>query len=95
MGIDEEVLKYISQTEGSVFRESAVSRMTSSLYHARRRSEEMEGVVKMLSAETEPVMARATLEFFKLLDEKLGRLDKKPADMHQVFQKLHKKDHGG
>jgi 3-hydroxyisobutyrate dehydrogenase-like beta-hydroxyacid dehydrogenase len=88
MGIDEEVLKYISQTEGSVFRESAVSRMTSSLYHARRRSEEMEGVVKMLSAETEPVMARATLEFFQFLDEKLGRLDKKPANMHQVFQKL-------
>jgi hypothetical protein len=48
----------------------------------------MEEVVKMLSGETKPVMARATLEFFRFLEEKLGRLDKKPANMHQIFQKL-------
>jgi hypothetical protein len=48
----------------------------------------MEEVVKMLSAETEPFMSRATLEFFIALDQKLGKLDKKPVNMHQVFQKL-------
>jgi len=88
MGIDEEVLKYISQTEGPGFKESAVSRMTSSLYHAQRRSEEMKEVVKMLSAETEPFMSRATLEFFMALDKKMGKLDKKPDNLHQIFQKL-------
>jgi 3-hydroxyisobutyrate dehydrogenase-like beta-hydroxyacid dehydrogenase len=95
MGIDEEVFKYISQTEGSGFQESAVSRMTSSLYHARRRSEEMEEVVKMMSQETEPFMSGATLEFFQVLDEKIGKLDKRPANMHQVFQKLEGSGHEG
>lgn len=93
MGIDEEVLKYISLTEGPGFKESAVSRMTSSLYHAHRRSEEMEEVVKMISAETEPFMSRATLKSLLALDQKLGKLDKKPANIHQVFQKLDKTDH--
>jgi len=95
MGIDEEVLKYISQTEGPDFKESAVSRMTSSFYHARRRSEEMEEVVKMLSALTEPFMSKATLESLVALADKLGKLDKRPANMHQLFQKLDKPDHQG
>lgn len=88
MGIDEEVLKYISQTEGPGFQESAASRMINSLYHARRRSEEMGEVVKMLSTETEPCMSRATLEFFKALDKKVAKLEKKPANIHQVFLEL-------
>jgi len=92
MGIDDEALKYISQTECPDFQEKAVSRMTSSLYHARRRSEEMEEVVKMLSSETEPFMSRASLEFFQLLTERIGKMDEKPSNMHQVFQKLDKKE---
>ncbi|MEN6329960.1 MAG: DUF1932 domain-containing protein [Methanobacteriaceae archaeon] len=95
MGIDEEVLKYISQTEGPDFKESAVARMTSSLYHAQRRSEEMEEVVKMISSETEPFMSQATLEFFWALYEKVGNLDKRPVHMDQVLQELDKSDPPG
>ena len=49
LGIDREVLKYISETECPDFMESAVSRIISAAFHAERRSEEMEEVVEMLS----------------------------------------------
>ena len=55
----------------------------------------MEEVVKMLSTETEPVMSRATLEFFMILYQEMGKLDKKPANIHQVFQKLDNSDDQG
>jgi 3-hydroxyisobutyrate dehydrogenase-like beta-hydroxyacid dehydrogenase len=95
MGIDEQVLKYISETEGPGFEESAVSRITNSLYHAHRRSEEMEEEIKMISAETEPLMSKATLKSLVALDQKRGKLNKKPVNMHQVFQKLNKTDEEG
>ena len=58
------------------FMESAVSRIISSAIHAERRSEEMEEVVEMLSENQDPVMCRATLEFFKSLSKTLKNLKK-------------------
>ncbi len=67
LGIDRDVLKYISETECPDFMESAVSRIISAAFHAERRSEEMEEVIEMLKEKSEPIMAEGTAEFFKML----------------------------
>jgi 3-hydroxyisobutyrate dehydrogenase-like beta-hydroxyacid dehydrogenase len=89
MGIDNEVLKYISETEGPNFMESAVSRLTTSVFHAERRSEEMEEVVGMLSENQDSVMARATAEFFKTLSKSIKKPEKKPDDYSEVFKLIY------
>ncbi len=85
IGIDELVLEYIAKTECPSFRESAISRIISSALHAKRRSEEMEEVVKMISEHRDPIMSKATSEFFKLLYEKINRLDKRPENYKEIF----------
>ncbi|MEG3224110.1 MAG: phosphogluconate dehydrogenase [Methanobacteriales archaeon Met13] len=95
MGLDEEVLKYITQTEGPYFKESAVSRIKSSAYHAKRRSEEMEEVVAMIREETEPVMNQATLEFFGVLAQKLEKPSQRPTSMAHVFRMLEESNNKG
>ncbi|HMK54203.1 MAG TPA: DUF1932 domain-containing protein [Methanobacteriaceae archaeon] len=95
MGVHEEVLKYLAETEGSGFKESAVSRITSSAYHAKRRAEEMEEVVAMVSEEVEPVMSTATLEFFISLDHQLEKSSKRPGSMAQVFQMMERSKNDG
>jgi len=86
MGIDRDVLKYISETECPDFRESAVSRIISAAFHAERRSEEMAEVIEMLSEKQEPIMARGTREFFKMLSENIKKLEKRPDDYLEVFK---------
>jgi 3-hydroxyisobutyrate dehydrogenase-like beta-hydroxyacid dehydrogenase len=90
MGIDEEVLKYISETECPDFIESATSRIISAAFHAQRRFEEMDEVVKMLSGKQSPVMAKGTLEFFKIMAENIDKPESRPDDYQQIFEYLMK-----
>ena len=85
MGMDKEVLKYISETEGNDFMEAAISRIISSAVHAERRSEEMEQVVDMLSENQDPVMGKATEVFFKRLSKTFKRSEKMPNDYMELF----------
>jgi 3-hydroxyisobutyrate dehydrogenase-like beta-hydroxyacid dehydrogenase len=88
MGIDKEVLKYISETECPDFIESAKSRIISAAFHANRRSEEMDEIVEMLSGKQDPVMAKGTLDFFKILGENIKKLEKRPNDYNEIFEYL-------
>ena len=90
MGIDSEVIKYISETECPDFIESAKSRIISAAFHAQRRSEEMDEVVGLLSGKEDPVMAKGTRDFFKILDEKMKKPEKKPSDYREIFENLMK-----
>ena len=85
MGMDKEVLHYISETEGNDFMEAAISRIISSAVHAERRSEEMEQVVDMLSENQDPVMGKATEVFFKRLSKTFKRSEKMPNDYVELF----------
>ena len=85
MGMDKEVLHYISETEGNDFMEAAISRIISSAVHAERRSEEMEQVVDMLSENQDPVMGKATEVFFKRLSKTFKRSEKMPNDYMELF----------
>jgi 3-hydroxyisobutyrate dehydrogenase-like beta-hydroxyacid dehydrogenase len=89
-GIDDQVLRYISETEGTKFSESAISRIISSSYHAKRKKEEMEEVVKMVNQETTPIMNKATFEFFQDFENILSGLDKKPSDIKGLFDVIEK-----
>ena len=73
MGIDDILLKYLSETECPGFKESAISRIMSSELNAKRRAQEMLEVVKVVSEYTDPVMSRATLEFFQTISKKQDR----------------------
>ena len=86
MGLDREVLEYISETEGNEFMDSAVSRIISSSIHADRRSQEMEEVVEMLSEKQDPIMCRATLQFFKSLTKDIKKPKKRPNNYLEVFK---------
>jgi 3-hydroxyisobutyrate dehydrogenase-like beta-hydroxyacid dehydrogenase len=88
MGIDKEVLKYISETECPDFIESAKSRIISAAFHVNRRSEEMDEIVEMLSGKQDPVMAKGTLDFFKILGENIKKPEKRPTDYNEIFEYL-------
>jgi len=90
MGVDETLLRYLTLSEGSHFPESANSRLTSSAYHSQRRAQEMEEVVKFLSEYTDPVITRATYEFFQSLPDKTGPMPKRLAKYGEVFRKVDK-----
>ncbi|MGB9201177.1 DUF1932 domain-containing protein [Methanobacterium sp.] len=90
MGIDMEVLEYISETECPDFMETAKSRIISAAFHAQRRSEEMDEVVEMFSENQDPVMAKGTKEFFKILDENIKKPEKRPDDYKAIFEQLMK-----
>ena len=91
MGIDEEVLKYIAETECGGFEDSAVSRIISSAVHSKRRAEEMEEVIELISTNSGANMNKATAEFFKLLYDDLGKLDKRPENYRDIFDSIDKK----
>lgn len=91
MGIDSEVLKYIAETEGEGFEESAVSRIISSAVHSKRRAEEMEEVVELISKSGDAKMSRATEEFFKLLYVKINDIKNRPEDYKKIFESIDKK----
>ncbi|NYB53008.1 MAG: NAD(P)-dependent oxidoreductase [Methanobacteriaceae archaeon] len=85
MGVDETLLKYLNKTEGPQFQDSATSRIKSSAYHAQRRQQEMGEVLKFLREYEDPIMTRATCEFFQSLTHKTGEISKKPSDYRDVF----------
>ncbi len=76
MGIDEEVLEIIGETEGPQFENSAKSRLLSSFNHSKRRYEEMDEVKKLLSDVVDPLMADAIEKTFKLIYQKNKKLNK-------------------
>ncbi len=91
LGIDEEVLKYISETECEGFKDSALSRITSSAYHAKRRYEELYEVIELISESGDPKMSRASRDFFKKLNEELDGLDKRPESYREIFDLIKNK----
>ena len=91
MGIDEEVLKYIAETEGEGFKESAVSRIISSAVHSRRRAEEMEEVIKLISKSSDAKMSKAAGEFFKQLYSEIDGIEKRPENYKEIFRVLDNK----
>jgi hypothetical protein len=91
MGVDETLLRYLTQSEGPHFPASANSRLTSSAYHSQRRAQEMDEVVKFLTEYEDPLITSATCEFFHSLPDKTGTIEKKPADYRDVFRKVDKK----
>lgn len=90
MGIDEEVLKYIAETECEGFEDSAVSRIISSAVHSKRRAEEMGEVVELISESREAKMSKATEEFFKLIYKDINGLDKRPENYIELFRIIDK-----
>ncbi|MBM4241901.1 MAG: NAD(P)-dependent oxidoreductase [Euryarchaeota archaeon] len=90
MGIDDQVLKYIAETECPEFSESATSRIISSPFHAKRRSEEMDEVVKLISENIDPLISKATAEFFRSLSRKMDKLDERPRNIKEIFHLLDK-----
>jgi 3-hydroxyisobutyrate dehydrogenase-like beta-hydroxyacid dehydrogenase len=91
MGVDETLLRYLTLSEGPHFPASANSRLTSSAYHSRRRAQEMDEVVKFLTEYEDPLITRATCEFFHTLPDKIGTIGKKPADYRDIFRKTDEK----
>lgn len=87
LGIDKEVLNYISETEGQDFIDSAVSRIISTAFHAERRSEEMVEVIEMLSQKHNPIMSKATLKFFNNLNKNV-KVNKRPVSYSEIFKLL-------
>lgn len=87
MGLDEELMNYLQKTECPGFRDAAASRIINSAYHARRKSDEMDEVLKFLGEYEEPVMAHATADFFGIIAEKVD-LNEKPGDYRAIFRNL-------
>ncbi len=85
LGIDEELLKTISITEGPQFESAAISRIKSTAFHASRRAEEMQQVKSFLSEIDNPLMVHCVEKTFKEIIRKLGKLDKKPPSTKFVF----------
>lgn len=88
LGINEEVLECISETETGDFIESANSRIVSASFHSKRRAEEMDEVVEFLSEYQNPVMALATSNFFKNLSETIRKPSKRPENYTEVYKLL-------
>lgn len=87
MGLDEELMKYLQKTECPGFRDAAASRIINSAYHAGRKSDEMQEVLKFLGKYTEPAMTHATAALFDIVAEKMD-LNEKPPDYRDIFRNL-------
>lgn len=90
IGIDEEVLNIIAETEGESFKDSAISRIISISVHAKRRFEEMEEVIELISENGNPQMSKATAEFFKSLYKDLNGIKTPPENYREVFKLIDK-----
>jgi 3-hydroxyisobutyrate dehydrogenase-like beta-hydroxyacid dehydrogenase len=89
MGVDKVLIDELVQTEGPEFRESAISRITGSVFHSERKAQEMEEVLKVISQHSDPLMSRATAEFFRSLSKKTGKLEKRPENYTDVFRMVY------
>lgn len=96
MGLDDEFLKCLEKTEGTCFKESALSRIKNSAYHSKRKSEEMDELIKFIAdynqseltdEEDHPSMVYATREFFKYISKVL-ELEDKPEDYKEIFESI-------
>jgi 3-hydroxyisobutyrate dehydrogenase-like beta-hydroxyacid dehydrogenase len=87
LDLDEEMLECLKITEGHDFIKSAVSRIISSAYHARRRTEEMDEVVCFLSQYNDPIMSKATTECFKNISKTINQ-DNMAKNYKDVFKSL-------
>lgn len=67
LGLEEELLNCLEETECPGFRESALSRITSSIIHGDRKSQEMDEVLKVIK---HPRMTRAASDLFKQIANK-------------------------
>ena len=88
MDIDDLVLKYLAETEGPNFKEIAASRITNSILHGERRTQELEEVLNFLSKYEDPLMTQATLDLFRLIVDQGGPMKKKPDNYHKLFLKM-------
>ncbi|MCK9152141.1 NAD(P)-dependent oxidoreductase [Methanobacterium alcaliphilum] len=86
LGLDKEVLNIIAETEGPNFEESAKSRLISSAFHSKRRSEEIIEVKDFLSQINESLMVQSTENIFELIFKRLGKLDERPANYQEIFK---------
>lgn len=88
MDLDTEFIKCLENTECPGFKESALSRVITSGFHAERRAQEMNEVVELISDNVTPLMSNTTKDFFQNLAEKLGKLEKRPDNYRNLFKKL-------
>lgn len=96
LDLDQELLKCLESTECPDFRESSLSRVKNSAYHAERKSQEMEEVLKFMNnmrklevihEDEHPCMVKSTGEYFKYISENM-KLDKKPDNLKELFELL-------
>ncbi|MCE5213417.1 MAG: DUF1932 domain-containing protein, partial [Methanobacterium sp.] len=87
LDLDEEMLECLKITEGPDFIKSAISRIRSSAYHARRRAEEMDEVISFLSQYNDPIMSKATTEWFKNISKTVNQ-DTMAENYKDVFKSL-------
>ena len=76
LGIDEDVLEIIGQTEGPQFENSSKSRLLSSFNHSKRRYEEMNELKNLLSGTGDLSMVDAIEKTFEIIYEKNRELNK-------------------
>lgn len=88
LGLDEELLKCLEETECPGFRESALSRINNSTLHALRKSQEMDEVLKTIKDYKNPVMIKAAAEFFKFLSKTDLEQKKRPETYKEIFWNL-------
>lgn len=88
LDLDEKVLEYISRTECPDFKNSSKSRIISSVFHSKRRSQEMEEIIQFLSDLNEPVMNQATLKFYEKLNSNLDPFERRPESYIEIFNRL-------
>jgi 3-hydroxyisobutyrate dehydrogenase-like beta-hydroxyacid dehydrogenase len=88
MKIDDLVLKYLAETEGPNFTEVATSRLKNSIVHSQRRTQEIGEILNFLSEYEDPLMTQATFEFFRLIVDQVGPLEKNRDDYREIFRKI-------
>lgn len=90
MGVDDALFKYLSGTEGPNFQKSTISRLKGSAYHAERRVQEIDEIISFLSLYEDPLMSKATREFFQFLLLEIGKQPKKSENYQELFKMLDK-----
>lgn len=88
MGLDEDLLEILEETEGEGFKERAISRVISSALHSKRRYEEMKDVESFLSENITPTMSKCTSKTFKGIIRELYGLEMVFEDYSMIFDHI-------
>jgi len=88
MGLDEDLLEILEETEGEGFRERAISRVMSLAFHSKRRYEEMKDVESFLSENITPIMSKCTSKIFKEIIMRLDDLGRSFEDYSMIFDHI-------